>query len=176
MGWQGAAGQTTVGSTLVDGLRSATQSEVVFSRTGESEDDARCDVGIVCIAEPPYAEGPGDSAAPTVSDEDRRVFQSMRSRADRLILVIYSGRPLVVPDLIAEADAVVAAWLPGSEAGALGDLLMGHHEFAARTAQPWPRSIGDLGDPRATPLFPVGHGLRSSSAMIGHSPDIDRLI
>ena len=39
------------------------------------------------------------------------------TRADVLILVIYSGRPLVIPDLIDQSDAVVAAWLPGSGGG-----------------------------------------------------------
>ncbi len=129
---------------------------------GRFPDRDRSDVGIVCIAEPPYAEGPGDCAAPTATDEDREVFARMRSRTDLLVLVVYSGRPLVIPDLIDQADAVVAAWLPGTEGGALGELLAGLHPFEARTPQPWPRTFGDLGDPHATPLYPTGHGLGGS--------------
>ena len=83
----------------------------------------------------------------------------MRERVDTLVLVIYSGRPLVIPDLIEQADAVVAAWLPGSEAGALADLLIGEHDFGAATPQPWPTSVEHLDDPAARPLYPTGHGL-----------------
>ncbi len=157
VGWQGGSGPTTPGSTLLDGLRSATRSPIEFDRLGRFSDRDRSEVGVVCIAEPPYAEGPGDRAAPTASDEDRAVFARMRNRSDVLILVIYSGRPLIITDLIARADAVVAAWLPGSEAAALGELLMGLHPFEARTPQPWPGFVADLEDPTATPLFPTGH-------------------
>jgi beta-glucosidase len=158
-GWQGGIGSTTTGTTLLDGLRDAA-GEVEFDPGGRL-DGRRYDVGIVCIAEPPYAEGPGDSEVPTASDEDRAVFARMREHTDTLVLVLYSGRPLVVPDLIEQADAVVAAWLPGTEAGALGGLLFGHHSFEAKTSQPWPRSIADLEDPFADPLFQTGHGLSS---------------
>jgi beta-glucosidase len=159
-GWQGGIGSTTPGTTLLDGLRTAT-GEVDFDPGGSSPDRRRSAVGIVCIAEPPYAEGLGDSEVPTASEKDRAVFARMREHTDTLILVVYSGRPLVVPDLIEQADAVVAAWLPGTEAGALNGLLFGHHPFEAKTSQPWPRSIGDLGDPLADPLYPTGHGLSS---------------
>jgi beta-glucosidase len=115
-------------------------------------------VGIVCIAEPPYAEGPGDRAEPTASDEDRAVFARMRERSDALILVVYSGRPLIIPDLIEQADAVVAAWLPGTEGAALGELLAGSHPFEGTTPQPWPASAAALDERQTTPLFPVGAG------------------
>lgn len=159
MGWQGSSGHTTPGTTLLDGLRSAPGSSVAFDAAGRFPHRDRSDIGIVCIAEQPYAEGLGDCAAPTATDQDREVFARMRSRTDVLVLVIYSGRPLVIPDLIAQADAVVAAWLPGTEGAALGELLAGLRPFEARTAQPWPLSFDALGDGNATPLFAAGHGL-----------------
>ena len=158
VGWQGGTGRTTQGTTLLDGLRSA-GFEVAYDPTGAFPNRDRSSAGIVCFAEPPYAEGPGDSATPTVSNEDRALFDKMRARTDVLILVIYSGRPLVVPDLIAQADAVVAAWLPGSEAGALGELLAGKHPFEAHTPQPWPTGYAALHDEKVVPLYKVGQGL-----------------
>ena len=157
VGWQGGSGRTTPGSTLLEGLRAANTWEVAYDPGGRFPE--RRSVGIVCIAEAPYAEGPGDSAEPTATEEDRAVFARMRDSADVLILVIYSGRPLVIPDLIAQADAVVAAWLPGTEGAVLGELLAGLHPFQARTPQPWPRSFAALGDPDADPLYAIGHGL-----------------
>lgn len=159
VGWQGGAGPVTAGTTLLDGLRDATGGEVAFDPSGRFPDRRRGDLGIVCVAEQPYAEGPGDRALPTVSDEERAVFARMRNRTETLVLVVYSGRPLVIPDLIQQADAVVAAWLPGSEGAALGELLAGRHRFEGRTPQPWPRSIGGPEDPVTPPLYPIGHGL-----------------
>jgi len=162
VGWQGAAGRTTPGTTLLDGLRSAFGGEVLFDPAGDFGTDTRTEVGFVCIAELPYAEGPGDSATVTARDEDRAVFSRMRERCDTLILVIYSGRPLAISDLIERADAVVAAWLPGSEAGSLAELLTGTHEFEAVTPQPWPASIEDLDALSTAPLYPTGHGLTNT--------------
>jgi beta-glucosidase len=160
VGWQGGIGATTPGTTLVDAFRRVQPGAVAYDPTGDFPGRGRGGVGIVCVAEPPYAEGPGDRAIPTVSDEDRAVFAKMRARVGTLVLVIYSGRPLVMPDLMAEADAVVAAWLPGTETTELPALLLGDHQFEGRTPQPWPAAAVDLGDPDATPLYPVGHGLR----------------
>lgn len=158
VGWQGGIGSTTPGSTLLDGLRAATAAAVSYHRSGAGAGE-RAAVGIVCIAEAPYAEGPGDRAAPTASEEDRAAFWRMRSRCDAVVLVVYSGRPLVIPDLISASDAVVAAWLPGTEGAALADVLTGSHPFTGRSPQPWPRSVAELEDPEAVPLYPRGHGL-----------------
>jgi len=159
VGWQGGVGRTTAGTTLLDGLRASSPHGIEFEPSGRFSSLDRPDIGIVCIAEPPYAEGLGDSATPTATDEDRITFARMRDRCDVLVLVVYSGRPLVIPDLIDRADAVVAAWLPGSEGAALGELLAGAHPFKAHTSQPWPRSFAASEDPEHTPLFPAGHGL-----------------
>ena len=159
-GWQGAPGAITDGTTLLAGLGDKNAWEITFDPSGSL--DGRHEVTIVCVAEPPYAEGPGDTAVPSPTDEDRALFSRMRERSEHVVLVLYSGRPLVATDLIERADVVVAAWLPGSEAGALADVLAGDHPFGATTPQPWPRSPEDVGSPGATPLFPVGHGSRSA--------------
>jgi beta-glucosidase len=159
VGWQGGLGPTTRGATLLDGLRASTSCEVAFDRSGLFPGRDRSEVAVVCLAEPPYAEGPGDRAEPTVSDEDREIFARMRSRSAKLILVIYSGRPLVIPDLIEQSDAVIAAWLPGSEAHALAELIAGRRPFEGRTSQPWPASVAALEDRSVPPLYTTGHGV-----------------
>lgn len=168
VGWQGGTGSTTSGTTLMDGLRSLGHPSLQFEPSGHFA--KRVDVGIVCIAEPPYAEGPGDSACPTATEADRAAFARTRAAADELVLVIYSGRPLVIGDLIEQADAVVAAWLPGSEAGALAEVLTGHRPFEGRTTQPWPRTRADLEGPGTTPLFPAGHGLATTRPLPRKDP------
>jgi beta-glucosidase len=160
VGWQGAAGPVTAGTTLLTALRAAVPCPVRFDASGSFPDAEPADVGIVCVAEAPYAEGLGDAAIPAVRVHERAVFERLRQRCRRLVLVVMSGRPLVMPDLIEQADAVVAVWLPGSEATQLPDLLLGRAEFEGTLPQPWPRTGADLDDPAAPPLYAVGHGLR----------------
>ncbi len=159
VGWQGGTGATTPGTTLLGALRAAS-SEVAHDPDGLFGGRPPGRVGVVCIAEEPYAEGPGDSAVPTATALDREVFHRMRQRCEHLILVIYSGRPLVIPDLVSSADAVVAAWLPGTEATQLPGLLTGDYPFEGRLPQPWPGGESDLGNPAVVPAYPVNHGLR----------------
>ena len=161
--WQGAAGPITKGTTLREALEAAVPG-VRFAADGRFPGGESAEVGVVCVAEDPYAEGPGDRAVPTVREEDRIVFERMRARCDRLVLVIFSGRPLVAPDVLSRADAVVAAWLPGTEATELPGLLLGRFPFEGRTPQPWPRAAADLDRPDAAPLYPAGHGLAAGRA------------
>ena len=163
----GGSGRTTEGTTLLDGLRASAGTTVAFDPEARFPDHERCDVGIVCIAEPPYAEGPGDRAEPAPTPADHALFDRMQRRAAKVVLVVFSGRPLVMPELIERADAVVAAWLPGSEGAALADLLTGRARFEGRTTQPWPRSATDLSNPDAPPLLSVGHGLAAGAG--GHA-------
>jgi beta-glucosidase len=100
-----------------------------------------------------------------------------------VIVILFSGRPLAVPELVSRADAVLAAWFPGSEAGhAIADVLTGKVSPGGRTAVTWPRAVGQVpiffgerpggrpfnpndhftshySDVENTPLFPFGHGL-----------------
>jgi len=100
-----------------------------------------------------------------------------------VIVVLFSGRPLAVPELVSRAHAVLAAWFPGCEAGhAIADVLGGKVSPSGRTPVSWPRAVGQVpiffgerpggrpfnpddhftshySDVENTPLFPFGHGL-----------------
>lgn len=68
--------------------------------------------------------------------------------------VLFCGRPLIVPWLAEQADALLVAWFPGTEAGnAIADVLTGRVSPSGRTPISWPRSLGQV------PLF---YGQRSS--------------
>ncbi|MEJ0004818.1 MAG: glycoside hydrolase family 3 N-terminal domain-containing protein [Steroidobacteraceae bacterium] len=109
----------------------------------------------------------------------------VRARALRkpCAVVLFSGRPLTVPRLVQDSDAVLAAWFPGCEAGhAVADVVLGKVSPSGRTAISWPRSVGQIPlfhserrsgrpanpadkftskylDSPNEPLFPFGHGL-----------------
>jgi len=167
VGWQGASGPTTEGTTLLAALRAAHHADVVYDPDGLFSGRKPNRVGIVCIAEDPYAEGLGDRATPTASAADRELFSRMRNRCETLIVVVYSGRPLLIPELLSESDVVIAAWLPGTEATELPGLLTGEFTFEGVLSQPWPSSAADLGDPEAVPALGVGRGLAASERQTG---------
>ena len=159
VGWQGGEGSVTPGTTFLGALENRFDGLVDYAAEGIDPDRNTVDVGIVCVAEEPYAEGEGDRATPDVRPEDRVVFDRMRERCRTLILVVYSGRPVMINDMIDRSDAVVAAWLPGSEATELPDLVLGRSTFEGRLTQPWPASPRDIEPGSSGHLFPVRHGL-----------------
>ncbi len=162
VGWQGGEGATTPGVTFLQALDERFDGTITFAPTGTEEEGTVADVGIVVAAEEPYAEGPGDRAVPDVRADDRIVFERMRERCRSLILIVYSGRPLVISDMIDRSDGVIAAWLPGSEATEIPDLLLGRSAFEGRLTQPWPESVDDLTPDSSRGRFPVGFGLTAA--------------
>jgi beta-glucosidase len=82
-------------------------------------------------------------------------------------MIVISGRPLVIePQVLEKVDALVAAWLPGSEGMGITDCLFGDHDFVGKLPFTWSRSIDQLpvhvGDANYDPLFHVGYGLKCS--------------
>lgn len=168
--WQGAVGPTTAGTTILDGIveRAGGDASVLHDRSGRFEGGPeRADVGIVVIGERPYAEGQGDNGRLTIDGSQTALLDTLRPRVDRLVLVVVSGRPLMIADMVGRADAVVAAWLPGSEGAAVADPLFGIVPFTGALPITWPRSVDQLplgsldgsADPCDAPLFAFGHGL-----------------
>jgi beta-glucosidase len=172
--WQGRAGNITPGTTIVEGIRAAAgeSTTIQFNRWGRydrvtSEDGAPAvaDVGIVVVGERPYAEGEGDRADLALSEEDVALIERVRERSTAVVVILLSGRPLIITEHLDEWDALVAAWLPGTEGQGVADLLFGDYPFTARLPYTWPRSMSQvpLSQARDTPLFPRGYGLTTEA-------------
>lgn len=163
--WMGQAGPLTAGTTLLEGLRAAYGSEIAYAPEGDGDDEA--EVGLVVLAEPPYAEGVGDRANLALRPHEVALVRRVRERCHMLVLVLYSGRPLILTDVLDACDAVVAAWLPGSEGQGLADVLCGQAPFTGRLSFNWPASMAQV--PRSAllaggqpPQWPIGFGLTTS--------------
>jgi beta-glucosidase len=162
--WMGARGAVTPGTTLLDALRARMGSGLVYVPGGRLDDGVRAAYGIVVIAEPPYAEGVGDRADLQLPEADAARIARVRPHVDRLIVVQYSGRPLLIGDSLQVADAWVAAWLPGTEAAGIADVLLGEEPFTGRLSYAWPRDdsqvpVSALEGSGEAPQFPIGFGL-----------------
>jgi beta-glucosidase len=168
--WQGSTGRTTTGTTLRDALSARLGGRLAFDAGGSFAVGTRAPVGIVVVAEPPYAEGRGDSATLEIPDADLDVIDRLRPIVDRLIVVVYSGRPVIL-DRLAPADAIVAAWLPGTEADGLADVLLGTRPFQGTTPYTWPRTPDAAARTGRGAcdgaVFPFGYGLAADGGLLG---------
>jgi len=160
--WQGRSGYITTGTTIVEGLEQIGGENVYYNRFGKFEQfGQQGDVGIVVIGESPYAEGVGDSDDLELSETDIALIERMRPQVDKLVIVLVSGRPLIITEQLPLADAWVAAWLPGTEGQGVASNLYGEHPFTGKLPVSWPRSIDQLplNETGADPLFAFGYGL-----------------
>ena len=111
----------------------------------------------------------GDSASLSVVVGN--LLKAVRPKVDRLVVVILSGRPVILADILPPADAVVAAWLPGTEGAGVADVLLGDVPFRATTPYTWPVTPDDA--PRTGKaacdgaIFPAGYGLDASGGLLG---------
>ncbi|HEY4424656.1 MAG TPA: glycoside hydrolase family 3 N-terminal domain-containing protein [Pyrinomonadaceae bacterium] len=161
--WQGKSGaQTTGGTTILEAIKSTVspQTMITYSKDGSN---AGGDLGIVVIGETPYAEWMGDRQSLELSEEDIAVVDKMKQAGMPLLVVLISGRPLIIDKVIDKADAFVAAWLPGTEGRGVTDVLFGDYRFTGKLSFSWPRSMDQIpintGDPNYNPLFKYGYGL-----------------
>jgi beta-glucosidase len=154
--WQGSRGRTTEGTTFLEALREASDAEVAFSRFGRF--DERAPVGIAVVGEEPYAEGAGDDPRPSLDEADLATIRRLRGMVDTLVVVVYSGRPVLLGEVPEVADAVVAAWLPGTEGAGLVDGLFGRTPLTGRLPFGWPATEDQLGPGASPSWLPAGHG------------------
>jgi len=166
LNWQGSSGtKTIVGTTILQGLRATVdrRSTVDFVLAPTADQAKGYDVGVVVVGEKPYAEGVGDRSDLPLSAADQMAIDNVCA-ATKCVVVVVSGRPLIVTDRIGKMNALVAAWLPGTEGEGVADVLFGHRNFVGKLPTTWPKSASQLpshkGDANYDPLFPFGFGLK----------------
>jgi beta-glucosidase len=161
--WQGQAGTPTVGTTIFAAFQQILGGprRVTYSEDGTGAEGA--DAVVVVVGEDPYAEGGGDRRDLSLHEEDRAALANAKKAGVPLVLVVVSGRPLILGEALEQADAVVAAWLPGTEGLGVTDVLLGDHAPTGKLPFTWPRSMEQVpihvGDDPYDPLFAYGFGL-----------------
>ncbi len=161
--WQGQSGSPTAGTTVLGAIQqiAGPNVKVTYSQDGTGADGA--DVAVVVVGERPYAEMFGDRRDLSLSARDMATIANARKAGIPVVVVLFSGRPLIVNDALAQADAFVAAWLPGTEGLGVADVLFGDYKPSGKLPVSWPRSMAQIpinvGDATYDPLFPYGFGL-----------------
>lgn len=162
--WQGNTGNTIPGgTTILQGIKQAVSpsTKVIFSKDGS--DIKNADAAIVVIGEKPYAEGMGDRKDLSLPAEDMAAVQKIKDKKIPVVVILISGRPMIVNNSLKNSDAFLAAWLPGSEGEGVADVLFGDYKPTGKLSQSWPKSMQQIpinvGDKNYDPLFPYGYGL-----------------
>jgi beta-glucosidase len=175
IGWQGMGSDSdTNGTTILKGIQNTCTGGVTYSANGSGA--AGYDVAIVVVGEGPYAEGSGDRTDLHLSSTDVNTINRVRDSGTPYVIVLISGRPMIVTSQIADADAFVAAWLPGTEGQGVADVLFGDYGFTGKLSFSWPRDMNQIpinvGDANYNPLFPFGYGI-VSGADFDRDGDVD---
>jgi beta-glucosidase len=162
--WQGKSGaNTTGGTTILKAVQETVSPTTKVTYTKDGTGAAGADLGIVVIGETPYAEWMGDRQNLELSEEDVAVVEKMKQAGMPIVVVLISGRPIIIDKIIDKADALVAAWLPGTEGRGVTDVLFGDFRFNGKLSFSWPRSMDQIpinvGDKDYNPLFKYGFGL-----------------
>ncbi|MGL1956724.1 MAG: glycoside hydrolase family 3 C-terminal domain-containing protein [Colwellia sp.] len=167
--WQGKLGAITQGTTILSGIENLTTNKVTYSENGNGASGH--DVAIVVVGEQPYAEGWGDYQEQpcefcqplTLVKEQLALIEKVQATGVPTVVVLVSGRPLLITEHINHWDTLVAAWLPGSEGAGVADVLFGDYKPSGKLPVTWPKTLEqvtlNVGDDNYTPLFPYGFGL-----------------
>ncbi|KAL3644118.1 hypothetical protein CASFOL_012050 [Castilleja foliolosa] len=166
--WQGKTGNITTGTTILTAIKNTVSSEtnVVFVENPSAEyvKSKKFSYAIVVVGEWPYAEGYGDSLNLTLPDPGYNVITNVCGSV-KCVVVLITGRPVVIEPYLGQIDGLVAAWLPGSEGQGVADVLFGDYGFAGKMPRTWFKTVDQLpmnvGDSGYDPLFPFGFGLKT---------------
>ncbi|KAK8712983.1 hypothetical protein V6N13_148211 [Hibiscus sabdariffa] len=157
--WQG-------GTTILTAIKNTVDpsTEVVYNENPDAEfvKSSNFSYAIVVVGEHPYVETNGDSLNLTIPEPGPSTIANVCGTM-KCVVVIVSGRPIVIQPYLPSIDAFVAAWLPGSEGQGVADVLFGDYGFTGKLSFTWFKTVDQLpmhvGDPHYDPLFPLGFGL-----------------
>ena len=109
----------------------------------------KADVILLAIGE--TAEMSGESSSRTnigIPQAQKDLLNELKKTGKPIVLVLFTGRPLVLNEENEIADAILNVWFPGSEAGyAISDVVFGKVNPSGKLPMTFPRNVGQI------PLF-----------------------
>ncbi len=173
--WQGGKGDITNGTTFLEAMeKAAPAADIQYSQIGDFPSGS-ADYSIVVIGEEPYAEGYGDATDLSIKKSDVELIKKMKSYGCPVIVILFSGRPMIVEQILHYTDALIAAWLPGTEGEGITDVLFGDYNPKGLLSNSWPVSMDQIpinvGDADYHPLYEYGYGITSfDNSLAGSVP------
>ena len=171
--WQGTNSNYSGATTILDGLKNQYKGNLIYDKYGVGN-YPEADATIIVVGEKPYAEFIGDigdgsgNFKLTLKKKYTDYIKKYRKQSKKLVVILISGRPMLITDELELSDAFIAAWLPGSEGEGISDVLFGDYNFSGTLPHTWPSSMenfkGIYGpnywDDSIKPLFKINYGLK----------------
>lgn len=165
--WRGVSGNDLiVGTSILTAVKNTVDptTQVIYNENPDADfvKSNQFSYAIVAVGEATYVETFGDSMNLTMIDPGPNTIKNVCG-AVKCVVIVISGRPVVIEPYVATMDALVAAWLPGTEGQGIADVLFGDYGFTGKLARTWFKTVDQLpmnvGDSHYDPLFPFGFGL-----------------
>jgi len=151
------------GTSILSAILEASDESGLVTYDPSANNLSKEDIVIAVIGEYPYAEGYGDDPSIELNSHDKAVLERCYESGNQMIVIMLSGRPLVINDHVKKWNGFIAAWLPGMAGEGVSDVVFGDYSPTGKLSFSWPRNTGQLplneGDLNYDPLFPFGHGL-----------------
>lgn len=170
--WTGTKGDITEGTTILEGIQEVVGDSKNITYSADASEVGDQQAAIVVLSEDPYCESYGDrnqSNLVFASQQCKMIDQIKEANPDmKIILLMVSGRPVTIADRVDDADAIIAAWLPGSEGAGVADVLFGAYDFTGKLQFTWPwfaYKIATKHTDESTVLFSYGSGLTKSETI-----------
>lgn len=113
---------------------------------------------VAVIGEYPYAEGVGDDGDLQLNKADKEILQRCYASGNKVVVILLSGRPLMIQEELPQWDAFLASFLPGMAGEGIADVLFAEVMPLAKLSFTWPSAIENI-ETKEQPLFEYGFGL-----------------
>lgn len=176
--WQGMSGDITEGTTILEAIQEAVGNDVTVDFSEDGVVSKKYDAIVMVVGEIPYAEVNGDRTKDNLmlTKTEQALFTTVNDNAAAagcedapVVTILLSGRPIKMSNLIDQTDALVMAWLPGTEGAGITDVLFGEKDFTGTLTYTWPEEVSDVNnkfDAGIPILFEKGFGLNKAGIQI----------
>lgn len=170
-----------------------TEEPAIYKRGGEHPSDsllmqavadvADADVIIATVGEPAVWSGEAHNRTnPALPKAQVELLRAMKATGKPVVVALFSGRPLIIPEVDEEFSTILQAWHGGTMAPeAFADIITGKEAPSGKLTSTWPRNVGQIPlyynalrtgrpysgfwattkyiDSTNDPLYPFGYGL-----------------
>jgi beta-glucosidase len=191
--WAGAPGDrdtVTLRQALTERARNS-GTTLVYAKGTEIEDPSQAgfaeaveaakgaDVAILALGESASMSGEAGSRANLdLPGNQQQLLEAVAATGKPVVLLVFSGRPLVLNWAAAHVPAIMETWFPGTEAGnAIANVLYGDVVPSGKLPMSFPRAVGQ--EPLYYNQFPTGRppaGIDLSRPPVGEGRFVSRYI
>ncbi len=162
--WQSKSGNViNGGTTILQAIKNTVSSSTKVTTSTDGSGAEGADVCVVVVGETPYAEMFGDREDLSLAKEDVDAIEKAKASGVPVVVILLSGRPMLIEPSLNSSKAFIVAWLPGTEGQGVADVLFGDFKPVGKLPHSWPKNMQqipiNLGDANYDPLFPYGFGL-----------------